>query len=173
MKKRNNIEFWVESFLWNVRLFVIIPVFFSLLSVLILFAIGTEEILNGIFVQFKYSSDTTIYLKVIGHIIAGIDLYLIGIVLLIFGLGIYELFISKIDVDGQLKDNSNMVEIKSLDQLQERLLKTIIMVLVVTFFKQLITMEVETAKDLLYVGFSILMIAASSYLMHSSSAKNY
>ena len=35
---------------------------------------------------------------ILAHVITAVDLYLIGVVLLIFSFGIYELFISKIDI---------------------------------------------------------------------------
>ena len=55
-------------------------------------------------------------------IISSIDLFLIGIVLLIFGFGVYELFISEIDfAKGKFADST--LKIKSLDQLKNKLLK--------------------------------------------------
>lgn len=113
------------------------------------------------------------FIEVISHIITGIDLYLIGIVLLIFGLGIYELFISKIDPDEREDSDTGVLEIKSLENLKDKLLKAIIMVLVVTFFKQILSIKVESTQDLLYSGISILLIATSGYLMHYSSSDHH
>ena len=50
--------------------------------------------------HFTYANSTLL----IGKVVGGIDYYLIGIALLIFGYGIYELIISDIDVRQQ--DNS-------------------------------------------------------------------
>ncbi len=104
-------------------------------------------------------------------IISGIDMYLIGIVLMLFIFGIYELFISKLDIGRQTNQDIQILEIKSLDQLKDKLLKVIVMVLVVSFFKQVMQIHIGTALDLLYLAISILLIAASSYLLRTPSPK--
>ena len=53
-------------------------------------------------------------------IISSIDLFLIGIVLLIFGFGVYELFISEID-EAENEKGSKILAISSLDQLKDKI----------------------------------------------------
>ena len=93
------IEQKFETILWNFRFFVILPVVCSLVSSLKFFLIGTLDICAGVRLNFDLNDPEgkTTY-KIVSYIIGGIDYYLIGIVLLIFGLGIYELFVSKIDI---------------------------------------------------------------------------
>ncbi|XFA71843.1 YqhA family protein [Thermosynechococcaceae cyanobacterium Okahandja] len=162
----------VEPFLWYFRIFVIIPVIFSLLSTFALFILGSHEILQGLGIQFRNYGDSSIYVKTLGFIITGIDLYLIGIILLLFALGIYELFISKIDAGLSRDTNTDisLMQSQSLDKLKDKLLKTIVMALVVTFFKQLISFNVQTPLDLLFLAASILIIAISTYLMYRVSS---
>ena len=70
-------------------------------------------------------------------IISSIDLFLIGIVLLIFGFGVYELFISEIDfAKGKFADST--LKINSLDQLKNKIIKVIIIVLIVKFFEKIL-----------------------------------
>ena len=76
----------------------------SLLGSFSCFAIGTyaelsvlSKVLQG---RFTHSSSTLLIGKVVG---GGIDYYLIGIALLIFGYGIYELVVSDIDPRQQEK----------------------------------------------------------------------
>lgn len=168
-RRQKKLEQIVEFSLWNTRFLTILPVFFGLLSVLILFLLGSWEIIEGVMEYIHLGPEKTKYAsKVIGGIIGGIDLYLIGIVLLIFSFGIYELFISKIDVGRNPEQEIRILEIKSLDQLKDKILKVIVMVLVVSFFKQVIEMEINTSLDLLYLAISIFLIAGSSYLMQIS-----
>ncbi|MEL6501874.1 MAG: YqhA family protein [Cyanobacteria bacterium J06623_1] len=47
-------------------------------------------------------------IKTVTYIIGGVDYYLIGIVLLIFAFGIYELFISEIEIKHQ--DDSSILQ---------------------------------------------------------------
>ena len=104
-------------------------------------------------------------------IISGIDLYLIGIVLILFSFGIYELFISKIDIGRHEDQEIQILEIKSLDELKDKILKVVVMVLVVGFFKRVMEMHIETPLNLLYLAISILLISASSYLLRTSYSK--
>jgi uncharacterized membrane protein YqhA len=103
--------------------------------------------------------------KIMAGILGGIDVYLIGIVMILFAYGIYELFISKIDVGRQEDTEVKILTITSLDQLKEKILKVIIMVMIVGFFKRLIELEVKTSTDLLLMAISILLISGSAYLM--------
>lgn len=54
----------------------------------------------------------------ITHVVELIDGYLLAIVLLIFGLGLYELFISKIDAAEEPENSSQVLLINSLDDLK-------------------------------------------------------
>ncbi len=175
MRRMSQLERVVEPFLWYFRIFVIIPVIFSLLSTFALFILGSHEILQGLGIQFRNYGDSTIYVKTLGYIITGIDLYLIGIILLLFALGIYELFISKIDAGLSRDDNTDisLMQSQSLDKLKDKILKTIVMALVVTFFKQLISFNVQTPLDLLFLAASILIIATSTYLMYRVSSETH
>ena len=93
------IEFIFEAFIWNFRFFILAPVIFSLLSALRLIVIGTVDIWAGLVLGFDFEDpegEKTV--KIVSYIMGGIDYYLIGIVLLIFAFGIYELFISEIEI---------------------------------------------------------------------------
>jgi len=91
------------------------------------------------------------------------DLYLIATVLLIFGVGLYELFISRIDIIEKEEKSSGILKVHTLDELKEKLLKVIHVVLVVYFFKYAIKFEYNKIEDLFYLALSILMIAVSFY----------
>ena len=101
MKQRNNrssrLEQSFEAMIWKFRLITLIPVVMSLLGSVSCFAIGTyaelsvlARVLQG---HFTHTNSTLL----IGKVVGGIDYYLIGIALLIFGYGIYELVVSDID----------------------------------------------------------------------------
>ena len=80
-----------EKFLWQSRFIVLLSVVFSLISAAAVFVVGS------------------------------IDLYLIGVVLLIFSFGIYDLFISQIDI-GRSDSEVRVLEIKKLDDLKNRII---------------------------------------------------
>ena len=171
MTPKEKLEHIVETSLWTIRFLAIIPVVFGIISVLFLFILGSLEIAmvigeyNNIYIGDKLSEDTVS--KIMSGIIGGIDLYLIGIVLMIFSFGIYELFISKIDVARET-DELQILEVRSLDQLKDKILKLIVVVLVVSFFKRVMAMNVTTVTELLYLAIAILLISASGYLLRST-----
>ena len=99
-------------------------------------------------------------------IISSIDMFLIGIVLLIFGFGVYELFISEIDI---AKDKfSSTLKISTLDQLKNKIIKVVIIVLIVKFFEKILklTPNFNTPQDLLLLSISILAICLGFYLIN-------
>jgi uncharacterized membrane protein YqhA len=171
MNPKEKLEQIVETSLWTVRFLAIVPVIFGIFSVLILFILGSLEIIQviseyaNIFVGNKVSEESVS--KIMGKVIGGIDLYLIGIVLLIFSFGIYELFISKIDIARET-DESQILEVKSLDQLKDKILKVVVVVLVVSFFKRAMEIQVNSVVEILYLAIAILLISVSGYLLRSS-----
>ncbi|HBB35093.1 MAG TPA: hypothetical protein DDZ80_17370 [Cyanobacteria bacterium UBA8803] len=169
MNNQKKLEQFVETSLWMVRFLTIVPVFFGVLSVGALFLLGSWEISLGLkaFLYLK-ENDPKHVIKIMSSIIGGIDLYLIGIVLMLFSFGIYELFISKIDIGRQEDQEIQILEIKSLEQLKDKILKVVVMVLVVGFFKEVMKMRIVTSLDLLYLAISILFIATSSYLLRTN-----
>ena len=79
--------------------------------------------------------------------------------LLIFGFGVYELFISEIDI-ARDKFADSTLKINSLDQLKNKIIKVVIIVLIVKFFEKILklTPNFNTPQDLLLLSVSILAI---------------
>jgi len=94
---RKRVELFFESFLWNTRWLVLIAVLASLLSSFVIFLVGLYEVLHLVFGFLTELSYRNFYAKLLSVVIASVDLFLIGTFLLVFSLGLYELFISKID----------------------------------------------------------------------------
>ena len=104
-------------------------------------------------------------------IISAIDAFLIATVMLIFGIGLYELFVSQIDDIDEDSRSSGVLEITSLDQLKNKLGKVIIMVLVVTFFKTSMKIELTSVMDLLMLSGGIVLTALALFVSRSDSKK--
>lgn len=164
-KKQNSIEQLFESLLWKSRLIILLAVIFSLLGALTLFYAGSIEVYHTIVNLLRESTHEPDNNRLLIGIIGSIDLYLIGIVLLIFSFGIYELFISKIDIAQDGNHSHNILEITSLDELKNKLIKVILMVLIVTFFKAILSMTYTSAFEILYFGLAILSVAASTFFI--------
>ncbi|ADY73849.1 Uncharacterized protein family UPF0114 [Desulfurobacterium thermolithotrophum DSM 11699] len=156
-----------EGILWRSRWMVILAVIFSLFAALSLFIVASVEIYEPIKHLFKNHFHITSedHGFLVGAIISAIDLYLIATVLIIFSLGLYELFISKID-EAEGEGHSKLLAIHSLDDLKGKLGRVVLMVLIVTFFKYSIHIKYETPVETLYLAAGVLMLALALYFSH-------
>ena len=152
-----------ESTLWSSRYVIITGVIFSILASISLFLIGSYEIIEAIMHNTPIN-DENFHANLLVKVIGAVDLYLIGLVLMIFGFGIYELFISKIDIArGNL--DVTILEVENLDELKQKIIKVIIMVLIVSFFERVLKMDYGTPLEMLYFAISILALSLGVYLV--------
>ncbi len=169
-----------ESLLWNSRFIVLVAVIASLVAAALLFLIATWDVLAiaasalrylglGLAVDENYE---TFHGKVVSHIISAVDDYLLATVLLIFALGLYELFCSKIDqAERDAHQSSQILLIKNLDDLKDRLAKVVLMILIVTFFKNVIHTTFDRPLNILYLGGGILLVALALYFTRYAGGK--
>jgi len=159
-----------EGFLWRSRLMVLFAVIFSLIAAFGMFIVASVEIYEPIRHLFKNSFHLTAeeHERLVSSIVGAIDLFLIATVLIIFSLGLYELFISKIDEAEKDERSSKILAIHSLDDLKEKLAKVVLMVLIVTFFKYAIHIKYETPLETLYLALGVLMLALALYFSHKN-----
>ncbi|MGB5965218.1 MAG: YqhA family protein [Sulfurimonadaceae bacterium] len=159
-----------ENGLWGSRFIVLLAVIFGLIGAIILFIVASADI----FTTASFVLDTYInhghpehfHEDVVGGIIGAVDLYLIGVVMLIFAFGLYELFISEIDAAKDREgEESKILAIHSLDQLKDKISKVIVMVLVVGFFQKVGHTEYNGALDMLYFAFSITAVAVGLFFL--------
>ena len=157
--------------MWNARLFVVLAVILSLVGSILLFIVASIDIIKAAKDTYLYyvgvSQDSDIHNILLNTIIMAIDLYLIAVVLLIFAFGLYELFISKIQIRDE--NSSKVLEIHTLDQLKDKLAKVIVMALIVAFFSKVLNMGMKTTQDMLFFAIAILALAIGLYFLHKDS----
>jgi len=158
-----------ESFLWNTRFFVLLAVIFSMLGGIALFFVASVDIWgvvsNVVSTYINHLHPEKFHEQIVGGLIGAVDLYLMAVVMFIFGFGLYELFISEIDV-AKREGASKILEIHSLDELKDKLGKVIVMVLIVNFFQRVLFTTYNGALDLVFFAVSILALAISLYFLH-------
>jgi uncharacterized membrane protein YqhA len=105
--------------------------------------------------------------KQLGKLVGGVDLYLIGIALLIFGYGVYELLISNIEAAHQddKGGGNGLLDIRNLDDLKEKLVKVIVVALIVSAFKAMLIFPITSTTNLLVFSGSVLLLALSAWLV--------
>lgn len=158
----------LEKLLWNVRYVTLLAVILSIISSIYLMILGSWEIIEAIlFYNPLIDSSISENNELLFKIISSIDLFLIAIVLLIFGFGIYELFVSEIDFTHSKFKESTLI-IRDLDQLKNKIIKVIIIVLIVKFFEKILkySESFSSTTDIFYFGLSILSICVGYYLLN-------
>ena len=159
------VERTFEASLWTSRLVVLLAVIFGTVSAIALFVSGSIEIVLAIFHSISLHPVEVEYTGILTGVIGGVDLYLIGMVLLIFSFGIYELFISKIDVARNSEAFHTLLEITNLDDLKNKIIKVIIMVLIVSFFQRVLALPLVTGLDMLFMAASISAICIGVFFL--------
>jgi len=165
-----------EKILWNSRYVVLLAVWSSIIGMLLLFALSAMDMLHlawqFIEVTFLGVVIPDFHVIVVSHVITAVDDFLLATVLLIFALGLYELFIAKIKVAQGSENADNVLMINSLDDLKDRLGKVILMILIVAFFKNVLHVTFDDPLNILYMGAGILMVSLASYFSHKSGEKH-
>lgn len=161
-----------ESILWNSRFVVMTAVIASLLVAFAMFYMASVDAYFMISHLGEYLSHELIgdaredfRTETITHVVEIIDGYLLATVLLIFSLGLYELFISKIE-QASSSETPSVLAIHSLDDLKTRLGRVVLMILIVNFFEHAISMEFHSALELLALAGGIALIGLTLHLTH-------
>jgi len=164
-----------EGSLWNSRFVIMFAVVGSLFAGFAIFYLATVDVFYLVQHALHYASpDLTdearkaLHDSTVSHIVEVVDGYLLGTVMLIFSLGLYELFISDIDQAHGTKASSKILVINNLDDLKSRLAKVILMIMIVTLFEESLNMKLTAPIDLLYLGGSIALVGLALYLSHAA-----
>ena len=167
-----------EAALWRSRYVVIFAVMASMIAGFAMFYMATVDVVYLVAHIVHYADPDmavaarkALHEDTITHIVEVVDGYLLATVMLIFSLGLYELFISDIDEAKGEARSSRILVIESLDDLKARLAKVILMILIVTLFKEAIKVEIGTPLDLLYLGGAIALVGLALYFSHASESQ--
>lgn len=161
-----------ERFLWYFRIVIVLGVIGLLVGSSIIFVYGIVETAhlvtgfartmwaNGGHLVESSASGALTYNAMILGLITVVDDFLIGIVLLIFGLGSYDLFISRIDAALEQSDiRPDWLVFGSLEELKSVLGKVVLMILTINFLQITIDTRFDGPLDLIYLGGGIALVS--------------
>jgi uncharacterized membrane protein YqhA len=63
--------------------------------------------------------------------------------------------------------------IENLDDLKDRLAKVVLLILIVKFFEQVLSLTFETPLELLYLAVGIALVAGALFLSHGKSGTGH
>lgn len=169
------LEMFFEGFLWNSRFVIMLAVISSLAAGFAVFYIATVDAYFLLTHVMHYADPSmatearkVLHDDTISHVVEVVDGYLLATIMLIFSLGLYELFISDIDAAQGSKASSRVLVIRDLDDLKSRLAKVIVMIMIVSLFEHALKMQMKDTIDLLNFGGSITLIGLALFLMHKA-----
>jgi uncharacterized membrane protein YqhA len=167
-----NIERGFERILWGSRLIVLVAVIASLLVSFAMFYVATLDVVGMAEHVVRYDPGSPTLdadrALVIRGVVEVVDGYLLGAIMLIFSLGLYELFISRIEAAEGSEFASRLLLIRSLDDLKDRLAKVVLLILVVKFFAYALRTDFKTPLDLLYLALGTILVAGAIRLSHKA-----
>ena len=160
-----------EYVLWNSRLAVLVAVVFGTVLAFGALYLAAVDVVYALGYLVRYAqpgldSAARLELRIgaVTAIIKAVDGFLISAILIIFSLGLYELFVDKLDIAERSEAAPRLLLIRSLDELKERIASLVLLVLVIEFFQRALQIEYETPLDLLYFATGVLLVSAALYL---------
>ncbi len=144
------------------RYLIIIAVVGSLLAAMLVMFFGVYDILRIFFAILQEGVNAQdITKKVAVGAIELIELFLLGTVLYVIALGLYQLFINKeIELPAWLK-------ITTLDNLKERLLATVLVMLAVSFFGYAVTWDGSWNIIAIGLAIGVVIVGVAYTLAHA------
>ncbi|GMI84548.1 hypothetical protein HRI_002124100 [Hibiscus trionum] len=173
----------IEKTIFDFRFLALLAVGGSLAGSLLCFLNGCVYILDAYKTYWTSCVKGVHTGKMVLRLVEAIDVYLAGTVMLIFGMGLYGLFISNMNpevhpsVDRALKGSSlfgmfalkerpKWMKISSLDELKTKVGHVIVMILLVKMFERSKMVTIATGMDLLCYSVCIFLSSASLYILH-------
>lgn len=174
-KDENRVARWfdenIEHKIWHMKFFAFIAVAFSLLVAIGLMLYGAYEAIHLFEAFVDAAPADEIQLKTLGVV----DMFLFGMVMMIFAFGSYNLFVSKIDNVGRdmrtREIRPKWVRVENFGELKSIFIKVVIMILIITFLEMVVTNADKFKEDiysLLIVPIGILLISYSLKLLHEN-----
>ncbi|KAJ8555272.1 hypothetical protein K7X08_012768 [Anisodus acutangulus] len=182
-EKLEGIEKNIEKVIYSCRFFAILAVWGSLIGSFLCFIKGCACVIASF--QGYFASRA----KVIVHLVEAIDIYLLGTVMLVFGMGLYELFISNLDkgksMSGErtpyrsnlfgmftLKERPRWLEITTVSGLKTKVGHVIVMLLLIGLFDKSKRAVIHSPFDLLCFAASVLLSSGCLYLLSKLTDEN-
>lgn len=166
------LESLFEKGLWQSRLVVLVAVLASLAVAFGMLYVSTRDAIElvGHMIHYPGTGDRMeARSAIVTHVVEVVDGYLLATILLIFALGLYELFVSRIDIAEGSEFASRLLLIRSLDDLKDRLAKVVLLILVVKFFEYALQIEIRNSLELLWLALGVMLVAAALWLSHGKT----
>ncbi|CAN4076426.1 unnamed protein product [Withania somnifera] len=182
-KKIAGVEKKIEKVIYSCRFFAILAVWGSLTGSFLCFIKGCSCVIESFQGYFANRANLIV------HLVEAIDIYLLGTVMLVFGMGLYELFISNFDKgkseSGEtspyrsnlfgmftLQERPRWLEITTVSGLKTKIGHVIVMLLLIGLFDKSKRAVIHSPFDLLCFAASVLLCSGCLYLLSRLTDEN-
>jgi len=138
------------------RVVVVVPVIVLLLAAISSFAYGTDVFVRSVS---RVVEDPELTGHNLGFLLLLTDLFLVGATLMIAAFGFYDLFITRIEADGQSLQLPDWLRMRDLNDLKARVISMVILVAAVTFVD--VAVETDGGLNTLYLGAAVALVIAA------------
>lgn len=171
-RNRNWFDKWLdtrfEGPFFALRYVTFVPVAFAFLGSLIMFGIGAvhswRAVARILVDNGSVEEANAAAVQVPLSLIKAVDASLLGLVLLIFSYGIYDLFIRKLEPGERRGRRPSWMRVSSMGELKVTLAEVVLIILVITFFELVMSnidtfLHVSNVWELLVVPLGVFLIA--------------
>ncbi len=166
---QSKLEQRFEDFLWSTRRLVLIAVISALAVALMMFVFVTVDVVRVIHFAWEAmllpdKQMNNVRLELLAKVVKIVDLYLVATFMLIFALGLYELFIGKINTAEKSEVAHRLLLIHDLDDLKSRLVKIVMLILTMLFLEYALRLQPRDHLDLLWLALGSISISGALFL---------
>ena len=158
--------------MWGSRLLVLVAVVAALLMAVGAAYLATVDVVSlvGLLLEYAdpglgYEARSELRDDIVTVLAKVLDVYLISAILIVFSLGLYELFVGKIDAAEGSETGSRLLHVRSVDDLKDKVVRLILLILAIEFFQRALQMRYDSSLDLMYLAGGILLLSAAFYLI--------
>ena len=154
----------IEKVFTHFRKVSIVAVLSSVLGSVLMFVIGAVKVVRAYDAYFLTAIEPGSYVKIqagiaIAYLVQAIDAFLIALILMIFGYGVFILFVA--DEQANERGPSVGFKIASISQLKRILADMIVIILMVKFLESALTNTGDFGWEALVLPGAILLLAAA------------
>ena len=167
----DQLEGGIERALWSVRLVVSVAVVASLAASLAIIYMAAVDTVTLVGHALHYAgpgvtadAQAAMRLAAVTHVVEIVDGFLLSAFLIIFGLGLYELFISKIEAAKGTAFAESILYVRSLDDLKGKLAQVVLIMLVVKFFEHSVAVKPASPYELVLAAGAVALIGLALFL---------
>jgi uncharacterized membrane protein YqhA len=163
---RSTLEVGFERALWSARLIPLVAVVVCLLLAVAATVLATLDALRLVALLIEYAVDRSdpVRTEAVTMIVKALDGYLMAALLVVVALGLYELFIGRIDPAVGTVAGGRLLQVHDLEDLKQRVGKLIVLVLLGELLQQSLALAVDDHTDLVALAGAITLAAAALYL---------